>query len=138
MLALLPVVAAAHEQRDVGEGQYSLEIGFRHEPAYLSQQNALYLMATWFGSNVGPVEGRAGTLQAEVAKDGTTLLLTLVPGSEPGVYEAALIPTALGDYTFRLLGDMNGTPIDESFSSSPTTLPSPSVIPRVCASAQRC
>src|SRR4051812_39973766 len=33
MLALPPVVAAAHEQRDIREGQYSLEIGLRHEPA---------------------------------------------------------------------------------------------------------
>jgi hypothetical protein len=121
VLALFPITAAAHEQRDVGDGQYSLEIGFRDEPAYLSQPNALYLKVTQFGSAGGPVEGLAGTLEAEVQKDGATLPLTLVPGSERGVYEARFIPTALGDYTFRLFGDIEGTSIDESFSSSPTT-----------------
>jgi hypothetical protein len=34
LLALVPLVAAAHEQRDFEDGQYSLEIGFRNEPAY--------------------------------------------------------------------------------------------------------
>lgn len=124
VIALLPPVAAAHEQRDVGDGQFSLEIGFRDEPAYLSQPNALYLNVTQFGSDGGPVEGLAGTLEAEVQKDGATLPLTLVPQSEPGVYTAPFIPSALGDYTFRLFGDINGTPIDESFSSSPTTFAS--------------
>lgn len=125
VLALvLPFAAAAHEQRDVGDGQYSVEIGFRDEPAYLGQPNAFYLNVTQFGSDGGPVEGLAGTLAAEVTKDGETLPLTLVPGSEPGVYEAAFIPTALGDYTFRLFGDIRETPIDESFSSSPMTFAS--------------
>lgn len=125
VLALvLPFAAAAHEQRDVGDGQYSVEIGFRDEPAYLGQPNAFYLNVTQFGSDGGPVEGLAGTLAAEVTKDGETLPLTLVPGSEPGVYEAAFIPTALGDYTFRLFGDILETLIDESFSSSPTTFAS--------------
>lgn len=120
----LPFSATAHEQRDVGDGQYSVEIGFRDEPAYLGQPNAFYLNVTQFGSDGGPVEGLAGTLAAEVTKDGETLPLTLVPRSEPGVYEAAFIPTALGDYTFRLFGDILETPIDESFSSSPTTFAS--------------
>jgi hypothetical protein len=120
-LALLPFPTAAHEQRDVGDGQYSVEIGFRDEPAYLSQPNALYLAVTEFGADGGPVEGLAGSLEAYVEKDGATLPLVLVPGSEPGVYEAPFIPTALGDYTFRLSGDIEGVSIDESFSSSPTT-----------------
>lgn len=121
VLALLPIAAVAHEQRDVGDGQYSVEIGFRDEPAYLGQPNGLYLNVTQFGSEGGPVEDLAGTLEAEVQKDGATLPLTLVPQAEPGVYVAPFIPTALGDYTFRLFGEIDGTSIDESFSSSPTT-----------------
>ena len=33
----------AHVDIDVGEGQYVMEVGFRDEPAYLGQPNALYL-----------------------------------------------------------------------------------------------
>jgi hypothetical protein len=47
-----------------------------------------------------------------------------VPRPDPSVCEASFIPSALGDYTFRLIGAVNGTPIDESFSSSPTTFAS--------------
>ena len=39
------------------------------------------------------VEGLAGTLPAEVEKDGATLPLVLGPGSEPGVYGARFIPS---------------------------------------------
>ena len=124
LLALVPLVAAAHEQRDVGDRQYSLEIGFRDEPAYLGQPNALYANITKYGAGGGPVQGPAATLKAEVQKEGATLPLTLVPQAEPGVYEAFFIPTALGDYTFRLFGDIEGTPIDESFTSSPNTFAS--------------
>lgn len=113
--------AGAQEQRDVGDGQYSLEVGFQDEPAYLGQPNPLYLNVTKYGAGGGPVKGRAGTLQAEVQKDGARLPLTPLPGAEPGVYEARFIPTALGDYTFRLFGSIDDTASDESFSSSPTT-----------------
>ena len=117
----IPITASSHEQRDVGDGQYSMEVGFRDEPAYLSQPNALYLNVTQFGSEGGPVEGLTSTLQAEAQKDEATLPLTLVPQAESDVYVAPFIPSALGDYTFRLFGEIEGTSIDESFSSSPTT-----------------
>ena len=47
-----------------------------------------------------------------------------MPRPDTGVYEASFIPSALGDYAFRLIGAVNGTPIDESFSLSPTTFAS--------------
>lgn len=118
---LLPATAHAHEQRDVGDGQYSVEVGFLNEPAYLAQPNALFLKVQQYGADGGPVEGLAAGLQAEVQKDGVTRALALVPQTEAGVYHAAFIPTALGDYTFRLFGDIDGTSIDESFRSSPNT-----------------
>jgi hypothetical protein len=35
--------ASAHVEIDVGDGQYVMEMGFRDEPAYLGQPNALFL-----------------------------------------------------------------------------------------------
>ena len=35
--------ALAHVEIDVGDGQYVMEVGFRDEPAYLGQPNALAL-----------------------------------------------------------------------------------------------
>jgi hypothetical protein len=121
LLALLPFAASAHETRDVGGGAYAVEVGFRDEPAYLGQANALFVKVTEYGSGGGPVEGLAASLEGEVEKDGRTLPLVLAPGSEPGEYEARFVPTALGDYTFRVFGDIGGAAVDEAFSSSPTT-----------------
>jgi hypothetical protein len=65
----VPLEADAHEERDVGGGQCALEVGFRDEPGYLDQANALYLTATKYGAGGGRVAGLAATLKAEVQKE---------------------------------------------------------------------
>src|SRR5215207_2978436 len=35
--------ASAHEHREIADGQYTVEIGFINEPAFVNQQNGLYL-----------------------------------------------------------------------------------------------
>ncbi|CAA9559816.1 MAG: hypothetical protein AVDCRST_MAG73-3549 [uncultured Thermomicrobiales bacterium] len=123
---LTPVVtpprgASAHETRELEGGRYAVEVGFLNEPAYLGQPNALYLDVVEFATGGGrPVEGLAATLQAEVQKDGQSMPLTLIP-REPGVYHGAFLPTATGDYTFRLVGQIGDQTVDESFRSSPNT-----------------
>ncbi len=49
-----------------------------------------------------------------------TLTLMEVP-EDPGHYTAEFVPTATGDYSFRIFGDVNGTTIDELFESGPGT-----------------
>ncbi|MDA1256400.1 MAG: hypothetical protein O3C10_00935 [Chloroflexi bacterium] len=72
----------------------------------------------------GPVEGLEGSLQVEVTHVATGITRTLTLESafqEPGHYVAALIPTAPGAYTFHLTGDIDASPIDETFESGPGT-----------------
>jgi hypothetical protein len=98
-----------------------MEIGFRDEPAYLGLPNALFLKVGEYGTGgTEPVEGLAATLTAEVTKDGQTRSLVLAPQGD-GVYEAPLVPTALGDYTFRIAGTIGYAEVDESVTSGPTT-----------------
>jgi hypothetical protein len=59
-------------------------------------------------------------LQAEVSRDGTTKTIPFVPMGD-GVYEAPFVPTATGDYTFRVFGDIEGNAVDESVTSGPQT-----------------
>jgi hypothetical protein len=59
-------------------------------------------------------------LQAEVSRDGVTKTLPFVPMGE-GQYEAPFIPTATGDYTFRVFGEIDGNAVDESVTSGPQT-----------------
>lgn len=119
VLAALPLVVAGHEARDVGNGKYAVEVGFVTEPAYLAQPNGLFLKVVRHDAGAMPVAGLADELRVEVSKDGVTMPLSLVPQPEAGVYHAPFLPTALGDYTFRLVGQIGGEAVDESFTSSP-------------------
>lgn len=143
--ALLPFVASAHERREVADGQYRMVVGFLDEPAFVGLKNGLDLRVEKLGpaeaspaaenpaSEQGtpvagspaeeqgtPVEGLADTLKAEVIYGDQTMELELTPAyGEPGVYESVFFPMATGTYTFHIYGEIEGTPIDESFTSSP-------------------
>jgi hypothetical protein len=121
LAAVAAAGASAHVEIDVGEGQYVMEVGFRDEPAYLGQPNALTLSVERYATGgTEPVNDLAATLSAEVSKDGQTMSLPLVPVGE-GEYEAAFVPTATGDYTFRISGTIGEATVDESVTSGPTT-----------------
>jgi hypothetical protein len=120
-LALVPGVVFAHVDIDVGEGQYVMELGFRDEPAFLGQPNALYVKVEQYATGgTEPVDGLAATLQAKVSKDGQTKDLPLVPLGD-GEYEAVFVPTALGDYTFHIAGTIGEAQVDETVTSGPNT-----------------
>jgi hypothetical protein len=111
----------AHVEIDVGDGQYVMEVGFRDEPAYLGQPNALALRVEQYATGgTEPVNDLAATLSAEVSKDGQVMNLSLVPVGD-GEYEATFVPTATGDYTFRISGTIGEATVDESVTSGPTT-----------------
>src|SRR5829696_1470282 len=136
LAALVPALTAAHEHRELVNGQYEVSIGFIEEPAFVGEKNGLYLrvdriVAEPEASPVAevdgdahaegnPVEGLDATLQAEVIYGDQSMPLPLLPAfGEPGVYHSVFFPMAAGDYTFHVFGDIEGTPIDETFTSSP-------------------
>ena len=132
-----PTPASAHEHREVGD--YELTVGFNVEPALVSEPNALFLHVAIHkptpegeepatgeeGEEEGiPVEGLEETLQAEVIVGGgaQTMPLTLEAAfGDPGTYVADVIPTRVGDYSFRIFGEIEGQAVDETFSSGPET-----------------
>ncbi|MCM8747794.1 hypothetical protein NET02_01385 [Thermomicrobiaceae bacterium CFH 74404] len=113
--------ASAHEHRHVGE--YEIVVGFLNEPAIVEEPNGLELrVMKGEGDAAQPVEGLADTLQAEVMYGDQVMPLQLRPAfGEPGSYKAEFIPTAEGAYTFHIFGTIEGTPIDERFTSGPET-----------------
>lgn len=121
LLTALVGAAAAHVDVDVGDGQYVMEVGFRDEPALQGQPNAVYVAVEKYATGgTEPVDGLAGALQAEVSRDGETKTIPFVPMGD-GAYEAPFVPTATGDYTFRIFGDIEGNAVDESVTSGPQT-----------------
>jgi hypothetical protein len=114
LAALAASTALAHEDREVAG--YELEVGFIDEPVYAGQKSGLELGVT---RDEQPVEGLEETLAAEVIYGERTMALPLSPRfGEPGWYESVFFPTAAGPYTFHISGLIEGTAIDERFTSS--------------------
>jgi hypothetical protein len=107
--------ALAHEERTVGD--YGFVVGFIDEPVFTGQKSGLEFLVTQGDT---PVEALEGSLQATVTFGQESRDLRLEPRfGEPGWYESVFFPTAAGPYTFRITGDIDGTAVDESFTSSP-------------------
>ncbi len=115
-LATLFSPATARETRDV-DGGFTIDIGFENEPAIQADTNALWLRVT---EGDQPVDGLEQTLQAEVIYADAVRSLPLSPEpDEPGVYRSVFIPVQPGDYAFRIVGNIQGVAIDETFTSAP-------------------
>jgi hypothetical protein len=120
-------VASAHEQRHVGAYQFT--VGWQHEPTYVGTENAVQLFL--HDSRGNPIDdiGSPPTLQVEaVFGTKTSAPLDLEPSFDPdtglgtrGEFDAPIVPTEAGDYTFHFFGSINGQKVDERFTSGPST-----------------
>lgn len=123
---LIAGVADAHIVKTFGK--YTVALGWVHEPTYVGEQNAVQVVIKdAAGKAVTDLNG--GDLKVTVGVGGKTsdpldLLNTFDPDTGLGVagdYEAPIIPTAPGDYTFHLTGTIDGTAVDETATSSDST-----------------
>ena len=128
LLLVLPAApAAAHERREVGD--IVMVVGWGNEPVYAGYQHPVEV----FLSEPGPSEEEEGPpisdadLTVEVffgsEASGTSSgpLAMEEAFGEPGHFEADMIPTRPGTYTFRFTGAVAGQEIDEVFTSGPDT-----------------
>lgn len=116
---MLPNSAMAHERRAVGP--YTFVVGWLVEPSFQGQMNALDLTVTETASTKA-VEGLDKTLGAEIVAGGNAATLALPLAGrfgQAGKYEAQVLPTRAGDYTFHIFGTVGTTKIDERFESGP-------------------
>ena len=128
VLLVVPTVAA-HVHEDVGP--YGLEIGWKNEPAYVGQPNAVQVIVHDADdqpvTDLGPDDVKVVVSTA----DQLSQPLTFEPGWDPeegegplGEYDAAVVPTAPGDYTFHVTGTVKGQAVDITLTSSETTFDS--------------
>jgi hypothetical protein len=121
-IALSPTAASAHVQQTVGP--ISMEVGFGTEPAYAGQPNSVYLLLE---KNGKPVVDLGDTLKVTVGYGSQSADFPIVPNFEvggdgvPGEYRAWFVPSQPGPYTFHFTGTVDGTKIDQSFTSGPKT-----------------
>ncbi|MBV8161604.1 MAG: hypothetical protein JO265_11835, partial [Acidimicrobiia bacterium] len=125
--ALTAGPASAHEQRQVGAYQFT--VGWMHEPTYTGVENAVQFFLKDPKGNPIDDLGDPPSLKVQVINGSQTSdPLDLEPSFDPdtglgthGEFDAAIVPTVPGDYTFHLTGAINGQNIDEKFTSSDTT-----------------
>jgi hypothetical protein len=127
ILLLGAAPASAHEQRKVGV--YQLTIGWQNEPTYAGVLNAVQLFIKDVKGNPIDDLGNPTSLQLTVSTGTKTSdPLDIAPSFDPdtnlgthGEFDAAVIPTTPGTYTFHLTGTINGQKVDEKFTSSDKT-----------------
>ena len=124
-LAVLAVPAMAHETAKAGD--LALEVGWGTEPAYVGQLNSVQLIVT-HAVDGDPINDPGAQLTAAVSYGDTSQEFPLAPTYDseagigtPGEYAALVIPTAPGDYTFRITGTVEGVKVDVEVASSPKT-----------------
>ena len=125
-LALAPAVAA-HTGVEIGD--YLVEVGWRNEPAFVGQPNAVQVTVRNHHDEQPIVDLGADDLSVVVSTaDADSPSLPLVPafdaqaGDGPlGEYAAAILPTAPGDYTFHITGSIHETAVDLTLTSGGET-----------------
>jgi hypothetical protein len=112
-------------------GSYTLALGWQREPAYVGFENAIQVIVT----------DAAGKPVADLGPDDLSVVVSIAgQQSAPlsfangfdedtglgkaGEYDASILPTSPGDYTFHLTGTIHGTAVDVAESSSEQTFDS--------------
>jgi hypothetical protein len=142
-LATSMAVASAHDVFTAGK--YRVAIGWQSEPSsgtdtYVGDQNAIQVFVD-IASADNPKGTPVSTLNADCTHPdfqvtvtvGTTTSSPFCPApaydGDTGngrldEYDYPLIPTVVGTYTFHIFGTINGTAIDKTVTSGPTTFDS--------------
>lgn len=127
VVLIIPQTVVAHEPRpDAADGALSLTVGWRTEPAFAKQANAMDLFIT---DNVsGPVEDPS-FIDIEIkilylkedAPDAKVIKSAVLKGdfrqdrSIPNRYNISVLLTKPGAYGFHIAGMINGIDVDETF-----------------------
>ena len=124
--------AFAHERQlyTIGGQDYLIVIGSLNEPTFVDDKSGVDLRVLTADPNnpmnstaegAVPVEGLEETVQVELGAGNVTKVLQLEPAfGEPGAYEAPFYPTVATTLTYRLFGTINNTPVDLTFTCTPT------------------
>ncbi|HET7181716.1 MAG TPA: hypothetical protein VFI15_05730 [Candidatus Limnocylindrales bacterium] len=117
----------AHTGHEVGP--YVLEVGWLYEPTYVAQPNAVQVTITTHADGKPVLDLAADDLAVVVSTAGVdSPSLTFEPAFDAeeqegslGEYDAALVPTAPGDYSFHITGSIHGTAVDLTVASGEET-----------------
>ena len=115
-LALSPATAA-HDR--IAAGPVMLTVGWAEEPPLSGFKNAVEVdVSTAAGV---PVSEVAGPPTVEVSFGDEAIVLPLLPAERQGSFQAVLVPTRPGVYTFHVMGTVKKRPINATSTCSEAT-----------------
>ncbi len=133
LLLTLLVTGVAGAHFPVKAGSYTIEVGWKNEPAYVGEQNAVIVVVS--DADDKPLTDLAGDALSVVVStaDQQSPGLSLEPGFDAedvsagegplGQYEAPMLPTAPGGYDFHITGTIHGQAVDITVTSADTQEP---------------
>ncbi len=144
-LAMSSSLAAASAHFVFNAGKYRIAVGWQFEPpggpdTYVDTPNAIQVFID-VPSPGNPIGAPVSTLNQDCTHPDFQVTLTVgsttsspfcpVPLHDADTgngrldeYDYAVIPTVVGTFTFRIFGTINGTPVNQTITSGPTTFDS--------------
>lgn len=116
----VPVFASAHEVQvfEIKGTQYQVVIGSLNEPLVVDDKSGVDLRVSQVAGNK-PVEGLESTLRVElIAGDKKKELPLGTVYGTPGSYKAPFYPTVATTLSYRVFGEISGTPFNVTFTCS--------------------
>jgi hypothetical protein len=109
-------------------GPYTFEVGWQHEPAYVGDPNGIQVTVTDAAggpiADLGPDDLKVVVTTADIPSPDMSFepAFDLEEMAGPlGEYDAAIVPTAPGDYTFHITGTVRGQAVDLTVTSGDET-----------------
>jgi hypothetical protein len=115
LLILFASSAFAHVTKVVGDGAYTIVVGYLDSPLYAGQIEHADISIT--DAAGAPVDGLAESLRVEIVGPGGATVVVSIRAvrNGPGKYVAGFIPTVVGNYDVRLSGFIGEHEFDELF-----------------------
>ena len=126
---VLTGIAQAHVLKTFGS--YTVALGWKVEPTYVGAPNAVQAIVTDAkGTPVTDIpDGDLTVVVSLSGQSSAALPLNNAFDADTGLgiagdYEAAIVPSAPGDYTFHLSGEIHGVAVDETATAGEETFDS--------------
>ncbi len=115
---LTPALASAHEVQvfEIKGTKYEIVIGSLNEPLVVDDKSGVDLRVSALPGKK-PVEGLQDTLNVELIAGDTKRVMDLdTVYNTPGAYKAPFYPTVATTLSYRVFGEIAGTPFDQTFT----------------------
>ena len=109
------VFAPAFAHTTIYVEQYEIEAGWGDEPPVVALPNTIVIEVAESGETEGlriGVNSAFKSMTATLISGGATKVLDINSDPRPGHYYAKILPTKTGSISVKLVGELNGLPID--------------------------